>query len=101
MDADGGTAENKDGTLKSPWKSPMFMPRRASRITLEITDIRVERVQEINRGDAMAEGCPFQNMTIGDDPRRWYRDLWDFINAGRGFGWKENPWVWVIEFKKL
>jgi hypothetical protein len=75
------------------------MPRWASRITLEITNIRVERLNEITRGGAMAEGCPFPNMADGPDPREWFSDLWESIN-GKG-SWDANPWVWVIEFRKL
>lgn len=76
----------------------MFMPRWASRITLEVTAARVERLQDISRGDAMAEGCPFPNMAKGDDPRQWYAQLWNDIN-GPG-SWDANPWVWVVEFKR-
>ena len=77
----------------------IFMPRAMSRITLEITAVRVERLQDISRGDAMGEGCPFPNMAQGDDPRQWYADLWGQIN---GLGsWDQNPWVWVIEFKRV
>ena len=75
----------------------IHMPRWACRITLEITGARVERLQNISRGDAMAEGCPFPNMAKGDDPRKWYADLWEQIN-GPG-SWDLNPWVWVVEFK--
>jgi hypothetical protein len=78
----------------------IHMPRSASRITLEIISVSVERVQEINRGGAMDEGCPFPNMADGDNPRDWFRDLWDSINAKRGYGWDKNPWVWVVEFKR-
>ncbi len=82
------------------WKRPaIFMPRWASRITLEITAVRVERLQDITRGDAMAEGCPFPNMAHGDDPRDWYRNLWESIN-GEG-SWDANLWVWVLEFKRV
>lgn len=74
----------------------IFMPRWASRITLTITNVRVERLQDISRGDAMAEGCPFPNMETGPDPRQWYAELWDQIN---GIGaWESNPWVWVVSF---
>ena len=76
----------------------IHMPRWASRITLEVTGVRVERLQDITRGDAMAEGCPFPNMARGDDPRKWYRDLWEQIN-GAG-SWDANPWVWVVTFRK-
>lgn len=88
--------ENTGGLLKRP---SIFMPRWASRITLEITGMRVERLQDISRGDAMAEGCPFPNMANGADPRQWYADLWQQIN-GRG-SWGTNPWVWVVAFRKL
>jgi len=75
----------------------IFMPRSASRITLEITDIKVERLQDITRGDCMAEGCPFPNIQHGANPITWYRDLWNSIN-GAG-SWLSNPYVWVLEFK--
>lgn len=87
------------GDAHKPWRPSIFMPRVASRITLEITGVRVERLNEITRGDAMAEGCPFPNMAQGDDPRKWYADLWDSIN-GKG-SWDLNPWAWVVEFKRL
>lgn len=78
---------------------PIHMPRWASRITLKITGVRVERLQDISRGDAMAEGCPFANTADGPNPRQWYADLWEQIN-GEG-SWDANPWVWVIEFKRV
>ena len=78
------------------WKSPRFMPRWASRILLEITDIRIERVQEITPEDCEAEGI------LGEtQPKAAFRARWDSINAKRGFGWDVNPWVWVITFKVL
>ncbi len=81
------------------WRSSIHMPRWASRITLEITGVRVERLQVISRGDAMAEGCPFPNMAQGDDPRKWYAELWESINGKSS--WDANPWVWVIEFQRV
>lgn len=77
---------------------PIHMYRWACRLVLEVTAVRVERLQEISRGDAMDEGCPFPNMAQGDDPRQWYATLWDSIN-GAG-SWAANPWVWVLEFRK-
>jgi hypothetical protein len=77
----------------------IHMPRWASRITLEVTGVRVERLHGITRGDAMAEGCPFPNMAQGPDPRDWYAELWGAIN-GPG-NWDANPWVWVVEFRRL
>lgn len=77
----------------------IHMPRFASRITLEITSVRVERLQDITRGDCMAEGCPFPNIAKETDPKGWYSDLWTSINGADS--WGKNPWVWVIEFKKV
>ena len=85
--------------IKKRWTPSIHMPRAASRITLEVTGVRVERLQDINRGDAMAEGCPFANMAAGPDPRDWYRDLWNEIN-GAG-AWDLNPWVWCVAFKRV
>jgi hypothetical protein len=73
------------------WQSPATMPRDASRILLEIESVRVERLQDITRGDAIAEGCPFPNMQKGPDPREWFAE-------GCAY-WAENPWVWVVEFR--
>jgi len=81
------------------WRSSIHMPHWASRITLEVTGVRVERLRDISRGDAMDEGCPFPNMAKGDDPRRWYAGLWDDIN-GAG-SWATNPWAWVVQFRRL
>lgn len=93
------TFDEKPDEGRLPWKPSIFMPRWASRITLEITGVRAERLQAISRGDAMDEGCPFPNMAQGQDPRQWYAELWDSIN-GAG-GWAANPWVWVVEFRRL
>lgn len=89
------------------WRSPMHMPRWASRITLRVTDVRVERVQEISEDDAKAEGVtPLDDAPPGGvqfyNPRHHraaFRDLWDSINAPRGFGWGANPWVCAISFE--
>jgi hypothetical protein len=77
------------------WKPSIFMPRSASRILLEITEVRVERLQAISDDDAWAEGCePNDN-----NPVDWYHALWEQIN-GAG-SWDANPWVWVVSFKRL
>ena len=81
------------------WRPSIHMPRWASRISLGITSVRVERLQDISRGDAMAEGCPFPNMAQGPDPRDWYAELWGAINGPDS--WAENPWAWVVEFKAI
>ena len=88
-----------ENSERTPWRPSIHMPRAVSRITLEITGVRVEQLQAITRGDAMAEGCPFPNMAAGPDPRQWYADLWGQIN-GPG-SWDANPWVWVVEFKRI
>lgn len=99
-DADG-FSEQEHADLKE-WgfvrRPSIHMPRWASRITLEVVGVRVERLLDISRGDAMDEGCPFPNMAAGDDPRQWYADLWQQIN-GPG-SWALNPWVWVVEFRR-
>ena len=83
----------------------IHMPRWASRILLEITDVRIERVQDITEADANAEGCDNSEseaaVEIGwyELPRRAFRRVWDQCYSRRGLGWDANPWVWVIEFK--
>lgn len=74
--------------------SPLFMPRWASRVTLELTAVRVERLQEISEADSKAEGVEFH---VGG-PILAYRSLWESINGESS--WAANPWVWVIEFKR-
>lgn len=63
------------------WHSPIHMPRWASRLTLVVSDVRVQRIQDISAADAIAEGCPFQNMADGDDPREWFRALWNSLHG--------------------
>jgi len=84
--------------------------REASRITLEITDVRVERVQEITDDDAVADlGCwrvcdedePCDTTVTLPDPVGNYRTLWDALYEDRGLAWSTNPWVWVIEFRRV
>jgi hypothetical protein len=76
------------------WRPSIFMPRAASRILLEITDVRVQRLQEISEEDARAEGCePFAY------PRDRFQGLWDTIH-GSG-AWHANPWVWAITFRRI
>ncbi|MFN4623608.1 morphogenetic protein [Klebsiella pasteurii] len=79
----------------------IHMPRWASRITLENTDVRVEKLKHIHRAGIIAEGYPSEREATGGqyDPFLWYRDLWESI-YGDG-SWQANPWVWVIEFKHV
>ncbi len=95
------------------WSASIHMPRRASRITLEILSVRVERLQDISGVDAGAEGAPSSECYGPDCPagaddcnargcygaREWYRELWESIN-GAG-SWDENPFCWVIEFRRV
>ena len=87
-----------EGVPRYRWRPSIHMQRWACRINLQITDVRIERVQDISRGDAMAEGCPFSNMAAGPDPRQWYSDLWKQINGPAS--WEPNHWVWVVEFRR-
>jgi len=77
------------------WRSSISMPRSASRVLLEITDVRVERLQEISDEDAWAEGCEPYDC----NPLEWFRAMWEFDN-GPG-SWDANPWVWVILFRRI
>ncbi len=88
------------------WRPSIFMPRWASRITLEIVNIRIERLQEISEEDAKAEGIAVgrtgRYLPGNCDYATWaFHILWDSINAKRGYGWDSNPWVWVIEFEEV
>lgn len=85
-----------DHDMCSWWRPSIFMPRWASRITLEIANIRVERVRDITHEDAIAEGMPNEYPVT---PITAYLGLWDHIN-GKG-SWDANPWVWVVEFKRV
>lgn len=104
--ADGDfTWGDDDGCIdgRSCWKPSIHMPRWASRITLEITNIRVERLNDISNDDAKSEGCwygrgggtPDKALTPSDQ----FPTLWEEI-YGDG-SWSSNPWVWVIEFKRI
>jgi len=99
----------------APYSVPsIHMPRWASRLTLVVADVRVERLQAITADDALAEGIESDPDTdafwgadgqgIGGATRRYahpehaYRDLWDHLNEARGFGWEANPWVVAVTF---
>ena len=93
-----------DDSRLHKWRPSIHMPRWASRIQLEVTDVRVERVQEISEEDARAEGValPERTVTMYDGIyREHFQRLWNSINEKRGYGWEANPWVWVVEFKRL
>lgn len=86
------------------WKPSLFMPKAAARIWLEITGIRVERLHEITEEDAKSEGAEFQlwqtlNNTDTTSYKNGFTSLWLHINGDES--WNANPWVWVIEFKRI
>lgn len=111
-------ADGKQNTIETFWQNvehwmgkgsrvrpSIHMPRWASRITLDVTSVRVERLQDITEADALAEGV--DAVSMADVPRNGtmsrradFKQLWDGLNLKRGFGWDINPWVWVIEFSK-
>ena len=92
------------------WKPSIHMPREAARIFLRVTNVRVERLQEITPKDAWEEGCRIGNFFPWEkhipELQQQCRDilfksLWDGLNAKRGYGWDINPWVWVYEFERV
>ena len=91
------------------WRPSIHMPRWASRITLEVTGVRVERLNDISGTDAQAEGITFSKSLMGwhvedgthfhcHDPRQSYLSLWKAINGAGSV--EANPWVWVVEFRR-
>lgn len=100
--ADAGThrlnARSEEEAKKNwpGWKPSIHMPRKACRLTLEILSLKVQRLNDISEEDAQAEGAKIEDAL---EPYRYaFRCLWESIN-GAG-SWEQNPWVWVIEFKK-
>lgn len=121
VDGDGFTQFRKDGSSASPWSPSIHMPRWASRLTLRITDVRVQRVQDISREDVIWEGvepprCPKCGYTRGDchlhmdhhlcgletptHEASAFASLWDSLHKDRE-AWAANPWVWALTFEVL
>ena len=115
--ADGEMPKHMEG---SRWRPSIHMPRWASRLLLEVTEVRVERLQEITEEGAIAEGVTAsesvdhstEGVRLGDGwilgpTTEWHSAsgnfalLWDSFNDKRGHGWDENPWVWVVSFRRL
>jgi len=107
--ADNPKVFKPQGNLKiSLWKSPRFMPRWASRIDLEITGIKVERLQEITIDGLYAEGW---DCETGPDPADWFKSVWDkmyfksvwdkMYAKKPEYQWAQNPWCWVYSFKRV
>lgn len=104
--------ENLKSAEEIRWRPSIHMPRWASRITLEITDVRVERLSEISEADAAAEGVPPAGDLLPDYPGAYLTPKGDFATAKVAFqrlwesiygedSWQANPWVWVIKFKQV
>lgn len=80
------------------WCPSIHMPREAARIFLRVTDVRVERLQEIPYNDCVAEGM--WNYGTDVDTLAAYQELWQRVNAKSGYGWETNPWVFVVTFER-
>lgn len=96
------------------WRNPMFMPRWAARLWYEVTEVRVQRVQDISEADARAEGVDALDGLLDaveicrlaklagcghEDNRAWFAAAWEHIHdAG---SWEANPWVWALTFKRI
>jgi hypothetical protein len=105
------TNDGPDAWLSPVWRPSIHMPRWASRITLEITSVRVERLQAISEADARAEGVEYDPGEGGtfhvsglghccsDSAADSFRKLWESINGAES--WGANPWVWAITFKRI
>lgn len=106
-----GEYQNEHGAWQ--WRPSIHMPKWASRLTLEVTAVKVERLAEISEEDAKAEGIKMEFAGIGLAMWKWSDDpnvpcattpqgafvkLWDHLNAKRGYGWEANPWVCAIAF---
>ncbi len=116
----------RTGHERSPWRSPIHMPRKACRLVLSIKHVRPERLQRITAQGACKEGVEVDatpntrwaidnggdypaasylpggsvaKATMDDIILAYFASLWDALNKHRGFGWDENPWVWVIDFR--
>lgn len=115
--ADGEQPTREDGQpipwdAGPRWHPSIHMPRRICRITLEVTDVRVERLQDISEDDARAEGVddgPGRGSHVYPSPRAArgplghrgvFRELWDTINGKRA-PWASNPWVWAVSFRRV
>ena len=85
------------------WKPSIHMPKEAARIWLKVTNVRVERLQEITEVQAQAEGCNSGLLTGACTARGQFEDLWNSTVKKSDidcYGWDANPWVWVIEFER-
>ena len=105
----GSTEDDSFPPSMFKWRPSIHMPKEAARLFLKVTDVKVERVQDIKIEDIISEGLEGYIRTSVDDVytkdeyelRHEYAELWDDIYKLKGYGWDDNPWVWVIEFERL
>lgn len=107
----------KDSENPFKWKPSIFIPKKYCRIWLEVTNVRVERLQDISDEDCINEGIDPETNKDYNKAKHYQLDgspiiqewspekfafmcLWNFINAKRGYSWVSNPWVYAIDFKK-
>lgn len=87
------------------WRPAIFMPREAARLFLQVTGVRVERLQDITLEECVAEGVECEaGENSGEFIREKFRGIWDAINArrnGEAFTWDKNPWVWAVTFRRI
>jgi hypothetical protein len=99
-DFDSWTTPFTEKQASWEWVPSIFMPRWASRITLEVTAVRVERLHDISDADAIAEGCQCAGVPASLTNRGAFAKLWEKIN-GKTYPWDSNPWVWFVEFRRV
>jgi len=95
---------SKDEHTKFAWRSPREMPRWASRLTLQVTSVRVERLQGISSEDLIAEGGMWRSAWREMNPekdRAGFAQWWNEVNAKSENSWERNPWVWVVRFRRV
>lgn len=107
-DEDNGNVQKSSEWFEGKWRPSIFMPRAAARLFLRVTNVRVERLQDIQLSDCLKEGIQLSPCEADDDvlyqsitAEDKFAELWDSLNTKRGYGWDVNPWVWVIEFERV
>ncbi len=87
---------------QNKWRPSIFMPREAARLFLRVTNVRVERLQDITEEQAVKEGAKAYgpNNCSGTSARIAFAEIWDRTTRDNSYEWRKNPWVWVIEFER-
>jgi len=101
--ADGELSEREKqrDCIEARWRPSIHMPRWASRLTLEVVSVKVERINGITLVDCMAEGVPVKERDTLIRARPQYANIWDAMYAKTDYAWEHNPWVWVVEFRRI